>query len=195
MSENPYASPATLGDPAGYTTPGKPPAPVAGIVLGILNMLYAVLAFLCNGISGLTFFISLPPEMTKDNAAVELMNINPFYKIFTQAILIGSLLAAVVLFVAGVLLLQVRPWGRKLSIYYCIYDFTSISLGLIVNAILLFPLLFDQINTFPVGSPERMGAAFGLVFGLVGVVLSLLYPIVLVVFMHRPKIIAAYQAT
>jgi hypothetical protein len=193
MSNNPYASPAPLGDPANYGTPGKAIVPVAGVVLGILHMLYAVFTFVCNGFSGIFFFIDLPPEMTKGNAAVELMNISAFYLIYNQASLLLSLVAAVVLFVAGVLLLQGRPYGRKLSIYYCIYDFISITLSMIVNGILLFPMLFDQINDFPPGHPERLGAQFGLVGGLLGVVLSLIYPVVVIIFMYRPKMIEAYK--
>lgn len=195
MSHNPYASPTPLGDPANYTTPGKVVAPVAGMVLGILHLMYAGLTFVCNGISGLVFFVPLPPEMSKGNAAVELMDTSLVYKIFNQTSLIISLISAVVLFIAGIGLLQVKPYGRKLSIYYCIYDFISITLGLLVNGILLFPLLINQINTFPSGSPESMGAYGGLIGGLVGVALSLVYPLIVIIFMYRPKMIEAYRGS
>ena len=73
--------------------------------------------------------------------------------------------------------------------------FISITLGLIVNGILLFPLLLEQMNTLPANSPERMGALFGLIGGIVGIVLSFIYPLIVIIFMYRPKMIEAYRGS
>lgn len=43
MRENPYASPTPFGDSANYGTPGKTVSPVAGMVPGILHLMYAAL--------------------------------------------------------------------------------------------------------------------------------------------------------
>jgi hypothetical protein len=192
MSTNPYASPNSISEDENQT-PGKK-VPVAGIVFGILNILYGVSMLLCNGSTGLFFFIELPQSMIEANPAMELMQVNWLYKLYNQLGIVASMISGLLFIVAGVGLLQLRPFGRWLSIILCLLEYFLLVLSLVVNGIYLVPALLRQIDSLPSGSPEQYGAIGGLIGGILGAVFSAIYPSVTLFFMFRPKMIAAYAA-
>jgi hypothetical protein len=87
--------------------------------------------------------------------------------------------------------LRLKSWARKLSIAYAIY---AIVFGIIATVMsfmfLVRPLLAEAQQS---QGPEAAGAIGGAIGGIVGGCLGLVYPILLMIFMTRPKVVAAFQ--
>lgn len=191
MSNNPYASPASFGDPSAYQTP-TPERPVAGIVFGILNLVFGVLGICGNAFSALMFVVPVTPQMAEQNLVLKLMNDSPGYRLFLQASVVLGFLSTIVLIVAGAGLLMQRALGRQLSIGWAIYAIVTVVLGLVVNIFIVFPVLFKQINDMPAG-PNQAGAIGGIIGGVIGALVGFIYPALLLYFMYTPKVTAAYR--
>jgi hypothetical protein len=100
-----------------------------------------------------------------------------------------GLLTCIILLIAGLGLLCLKSWARKLSIAYAIYGIGMHILTTAVSSIFLVqPFLKNNQD-----SQAATIAIFGLIGGGVGVCLGLIYPILLLVFMLRPTVAAAFQ--
>jgi hypothetical protein len=119
----------------------------------------------------------------------------------SQAVQIGTVVAdlaiSIIMIVSGIGLLQLRPWGRSLSILYAIL---SIALK-IFEAVYAFavtgPLINEFINTHTATGPEqqfmftvmKMVAIIPPIIQLV----CMIYPIVVLIIMLRPAVVAAFR--
>lgn len=188
MSTNPYESPTAYT--SGY--PATAEKPVAGIVFGILNLFFGIFG-ICGVVgTSVMFFIKLDPELVKQNPALQLMEDSEFYKLFMYGSMVTGLIFTFVLIGAGIGLLTLKPYGRTLSIWYSWYGIISTILTAVVNVFIVFPALFEHMNNMPPG-PAQAGAIGGIIGGVVGLVIAPIYPGLLLFFMYRPKIIAAYR--
>jgi hypothetical protein len=193
MSTNPYASPTPFGEP-GSDRPLNAGMPVAGIIFGVLHIVFGLFGICGTAASSLMFFIPIDPAMARQNPVLKLMEDSPFYRIFNQGSLIVGLIATLVLIAAGIGLLMQRPFGRQLSIGYGVYGVVAVILGTIVNVLFVFPALLENYQALPPG-PEKAGAIGGIVGGVIGLVLGIIYPVLVLYFMYTPKIIAAYRSS
>lgn len=192
MSTNPYASPTPFGDPSSYRSP-TPERPVAGVVFGILHIVFGLLGICGNVISAFMFFIPVNAQMAAQNPVLKLMNDSPAYRLFNQSAVVVGMVATLVLLAAGTGLLMQRPFGRQLSIGYAIYGIIAVILGFLINVLVVFPMLMKNFNEAGPG-PEQAGAIGGIVGGIIGTVLGLVYPALVLYFMYTPKMIAAYRS-
>ena len=189
-SPNPYQSPEQTA--SAHSTGDEAPTPrlVSATVFGTLNILFAVL-----GGCGIAFtFVLLlaPPNPQMPNPAIEAMRENAFYSVFSKFSMSLGFIAAIVLVAAGVGLLQMKSWGRTLSIVYAVYAILSTTVGLIVNYFVLLGPLLEKANELPAG-PERAAAIGGAIGGVVGGCFGAIYPVVLLGFMLRPNFAAALK--
>jgi hypothetical protein len=190
MSTNPYESPTTAGGVSQFS-PG-PEKPVAGIVFGILNLVFGVLGICGIAFSAIILFIPLDPEMVRGNPALRLMQENQFYKLFTQVGIVLGTLAHLAQIISGIGLLTMKSYGRTLALVYGWYAIIATVLTVIVNVFIVFPALYENMNVARPG-PEQAGAIGGIIGGVIGIVIAPIYPGLLLFFMYRPKVIAAYQ--
>lgn len=105
----------------------------------------------------------------------------------TMTLSIVSGLAAIVLIVAGAMLLSRRVLGVKLYAFWSWFDIVTTIGGSIWGAILL-ARLFDSLGTNGTSDPAvfaaLIGAAFSMVFGL----LTLILPITFLIWIRRERI-------
>jgi len=189
MSTNPYQPPTQFSEPS---SPGGPQHPTAATVLGILNILFAVLGLCGMVMTVALLFMPLNAQMTKDNPALQLMEENALYRTINQVAVLLGFVASGVLIAAGVGLLQTRPYGRSLSIGYGIYAVVACLLGTILNVVFVFPALLEKANAAG-GGPAAAGVYVGIVGGIFGTCVGLIYPCILLYFMYRPNIKAAFK--
>jgi hypothetical protein len=97
------------------------------------------------------------------------------------------------LLIAGIGLLLMKSWARTLSIIYAIYALVAGVLGLVVNFMFLVRPMLERAGQQH--GPEAAGALGGAIGGTFGGCLGLVYPILLLIFMTRPKLVAAFQPT
>jgi hypothetical protein len=114
---------------------------------------------------------------------------NPMYRTWILVMGLAGMVVAVLLIVAGIGLLQCRPWGRKISIGYAIYTIVVSLLGSVISGVMMSQSFSEMAG----GDAGGMGiAAIGGLGGAIGgACVSLIYPIVLLVFMFRPSVVEA----
>jgi hypothetical protein len=153
---------------------------------GILNIVFAVFGLL--GLLGTIALFSM--SGTLNIPVVKIMRESPVYATWLKLTIPLGLLSCGVLLAAGVGLLRMENWARKLSIGYAIFGIVFSILGLVMNFIFLIGPLLEEASRKQ--GPEAAGAFGGAIGGSLGGCFGLIYPILLLVIMTRPKIVAAF---
>jgi hypothetical protein len=161
--------------------------PTAVSIFGYLNIVFAVFALF--GAFG-AFSLQLAGDDSK-NPIVKLMHENQAYATWVKCTIPMDLLSFAFLLTAGIGLLRLSEWARKLSIAYGIYAILMDIAVAAANFVFLRPMLAqtsftDGAYTAPAATAAVIGAIMGGVFGLI-------YPVVLIVFMMRREIAAAFR--
>lgn len=103
---------------------------------------------------------------------------------YAVLLIVNALVSAVIsimLIASGIGLLNRRPWGRTMSIWYA-------WLTIVFTLIFTPPYIYAHLPMISVGDIDsRMEAWTGIVGGVVGLVISLSYPIVVLYFMARTQ--------
>lgn len=189
MNENPYHSPATP-----LAVPALPRAgrPASLIVFGILNLVFGVLGVCGSAASSVMFFVDMPPNPGMPNPALDIFQSDGTYRLLIQAMLVLGVVFSLLLLAAGIGLLLSKAWGRTLSIAYGWYAIAAAVFGLVVNWIYLVQPMLANVNQAE--GPAAAAAIGGAVGGLLGGCFSVIYPIILLVFMGRPALRNALSA-
>lgn len=161
--------------------------PTSATVFGILNIVFAGL-----GIIGIIASIGLLLlASNSQNPVVKVMQESPGYTLWFKICIPLGFLSCGVLLAAGIGLLLVKPWSRLLSIGYAIYALGFGLVGGVVNFIFITRPLLEQAQNK--GGPEAAGAIGGAISGSIGGCFGMIYPILLLIFMFRPTIVAAFR--
>jgi uncharacterized protein with PQ loop repeat len=158
--------------------------PISVTIFGILNIGFAVF-----GLLGMLLSMAV---LSRTNVAVnpilkELYD-NPGYIAWMKISMPLGGIASVVLLAAGVGLLLLQNWARIVSIGYGVYAI----LGGIVSGLVMLNV-FASILRHNAGGPSGIMVMFTLLGSIIGMVLGLAYPILLILFMTRPKVVAALK--
>jgi hypothetical protein len=162
--------------------------PVSVTVFGILNIVFA--AFGLFGVLALLLLFAAVGNDTH-NPVIQLIHDNATYAAWLKISIVLGLGVSGALLAAGIGLLQLRPWARRLSIAYAIYGLVMIPLGTVVNCVFLLPPLLEQARQHQ--GPEAAGAIGGAIGGTFGGCVGIIYPIFLLIFMLRANVKAAFR--
>ena len=162
--------------------------PTSVTVFGILNIVFAVL-----GIISLLAMAALFAAVgtNSNNPVIQLIQNNPAYAAWMKFSLVLGVPVAVVLLAAGIGLLKLKPWARIVSIAYGIYAIVMVLASLVVNYIFLLQPMLQQAHQLQ--GPQAAAAIGGAVGGTFGSCFGLIYPILLLIFMMRPNVVAAFR--
>jgi hypothetical protein len=161
--------------------------PASLTVFGILNILFAAL-----GLIGLIGTIVMFAMMDASrNPVVKMMQNSPAYAAWVKLSLALGLAATVVLLTTGIGLLRMKRWAHKLAIGYAIYAIAFSIFGAAVNFVFFMRPMLEEASRKQ--GPEAAAAMAGAVGGTAGECLGIIYPILLLIFMTRPKVAAAFQ--
>lgn len=156
--------------------------PTSILVLGVLNLLFALL-----GLFGTFGSVLILLGMNEANPVYGIMQSSDAYRIFMYVSVPLGVLFIGVLALGGVGLLMSKAWGRTATIAYAVYALVMGVLGGLVNSVFLVGPLLEQASHSQ--GPAAMGAAGGAIGGLAGSCFGLIYPIVLLVFMFRKNVV------
>jgi hypothetical protein len=162
--------------------------PTSVTVFGILNLIFGGL-----GMCGLVFLAILmfvPIEGFDPNSGMGPLEEHPVFQAYQQISVGLGFVSSIVLIAAGIGLLRLRPWGRTLSIVYAGYAIVSTILGTIINFAVMMPIMMQQAEAAE--GPARAAAMGGAIGGSVGGCVGLIYPVLLLYFMLRPHVRAAF---
>jgi len=164
--------------------------PTSVTVLGILNVVFAAW-----GLMGIAFYIAMmfmPPALNANNPVLDLMRQNAGYAMYANISMVLGGVLTLVLCLAGIGLLMLRPWGRLLSIAYAVFAIISVIVNTAVNYYFLLAPMMDKQAALPPG-PEKMAAMGGIMGMVLGTCVGPVYPVVLLVFMYRANVRAAFR--
>jgi len=161
--------------------------PTSVLVFGILNIVFA--AFGVFGLIASFAILFLPAD--SNNPVIKIMHENPLYSAWLKLCIPLGLLSCAALLAAGIGLLCLKSWARTLSIAYAIFAIVFGILGMVVNFIFLVRPLLEQAQQQH--GTEAAGAIGGAIGGTIGGCFGLIYPVLLLIFMSRPKVAAAFQ--
>jgi hypothetical protein len=161
--------------------------PTSVTVFGILNIVFAVFGVLAT-LGSVALFL---PQMTNgSNPVIKLIHENATYATWLKLSIGLGLLVSVALLAAGIGLLQLKPWARIFSIGYAVYSLVMIPASMLVNFFLLTRPLLAQAHQQH--GPEAAGAIGAAIGGLFGSCFGLIYPVLLLIFMLRANVKAAF---
>ena len=157
-------------------------------VFGILNIGFSIF-----GLFGIVATIALfAAAASANNPAIEMMRESPAFTAWMKISIPLGLLGSFVLLAAGVGLLLLKEWARKLSIGYAIYTIVFGLVGIVVTFLFVTRPMLERASQAE--GPEAAGAVGGAIGGSVGGCFGLIYPILLLIFMLRPKVAAAFRS-
>ena len=186
MSTNPYQPPVVIEEPLSELASKRP---AAATVFGVLNILFGITGLCGTLASGVLMSI---PQLSQDNPALELMEDNAVFRIFNQISIGISFIACIVMIVAGIGLWPLKPYGRMTSIGYSVAMIILNLIGNVINFAVLFPGLMG-IAAEAGGGPVDLAVYFGIGAGLLGSCMGFIYPGLLLYFMYRPNVVAAFR--
>jgi hypothetical protein len=162
--------------------------PASITVFGILNIVFAVFGIITLMAM---IFLFLPAASASKNPVVQLIHDNAAYAAWVKFSIALGLAATVAKLTAGIGLLQLKPWGRRLSIIYAIYAMVMVVVNGVVNYFFVVRPLLEQAAAKQ--GTEHAAAVGGAIGGTFGSCFGLIYPILLLVFMLRPEVAAAFE--
>lgn len=163
--------------------------PTSVTVFGVLNIIFAVLGIVTIAGSAAMLFAS----SKTDNPALKMMLANSAYMTWMRiSIPLGLIVSALVL-AAGIGLLLLKPWARWISLGYGVYAILASIVGTVFTYLLVVGPMMEQAQRMH--GPEAAAAVGGAVGGMIGGCLGLIYPVLLLYFMTRPHVIAAFRSS
>ena len=159
--------------------------PVSVTIFGILNIGFGML----NAVSLLISMVVLSRTNMAGNPILKQLYDNPQYVAWTKISMPLGGIAAVVLLAAGIGLLFLQNWARIVSIGYGIYAI----LGGIVGGFIMLKICASMMSQNASG-PSGMMVMAPLIGAIIGMMFGLVYPILLIIFMTRPKVVAAFSS-
>lgn len=165
-----------------------PPRPATVTAFGVLNLVFAGL-----GCCGLAFAVPMSfgsAAAAADNPLLQLLQASHVFVLWTRVSLVVGAISLGALVAAGIGLLQLKPWGRLLSIGYAVFALVWAALGLVMNVFFVVrPALAQAAQQ---QGPEAMLMVGGAIGSTIGGCFSLIYPAILLIFMFRPGVVAAF---
>jgi len=157
-------------------------------IFGTLNIVFAGLGIV--GLLGSAALLFATPD--GNNPVIKIMRENPGYAAWLKISFVLGIPSCAILAASGIGLLLMKPWARVLSIIYAIYAIILGLLGTVLNVVFLVMPMVRQAQEQ--NGPEAAGAIGGAIGGSLGGCIGLIYPVLLLIFMTRPNMIAAFQA-
>lgn len=170
------------------------PTPIT--VLGIFNIVWGALSLVGNllGIASLMFMPTFLSSVARRSGSgpmpstqvFDLLRKNPLYAAWTWTSIALRVLAAIILVISGIGLLQMRPWARVAALVYAIFGIVMIIVSSLIGWLYFMPMM-NRATGMPVLPPFVLALSSAL-----GVLFALIYPVVLTVYMTRPWLVQAF---
>ena len=158
--------------------------PISVTVFGILNIGYALWTFVGLLLMGIALRMNLSA-----NPALAALNSDPVYKAWSHFSVVIGVVFGIVLIASGIGLLLQQNWARILAIIYSVLEMIVVVAGAVFTQRVMMQTMTAQVH----GAPAGVIAAFAQIGLVVGIVIGLAYPVLLLVFMTRPKVVESFS--
>ena len=171
--------------PQYYNPPLPSGRPTSVTVLAIIGIIFGAFGVLCTPLALMPYFVS-----GVSHPAIDGIKNDP--KLFSWLILstVIGWVFAVLLLASSIGALSLKKWARQGLVVYGVAAIIMGIIGFIINMMWLFPKMAE----LQAGTPQARGAMMGgMAGGVIGLVIGLALPILLLYFMTRPHVIAAFE--
>lgn len=160
-------------------------------IFGGLNLVFGLLGVLGLCLSIPSLLLSDMLSGSKADPVSKAILQNPFFKGWTYASFGVGTVQTIMLIVAGIGLLKYKNWARRLSIAYSVL---AILLA-VVGAFMSYKYLIEPLQNSGVarGGPNAFMGVYMTAVMAGSTIFGIAYPVVLLIFMLRPSIVAACQ--
>lgn len=169
--------------------------PVAVTIFGILNLGYGLLGLgwvllskMLEGLDAMPAGASMSPYFSSMAALWDAISKEPAFVVWNRISVPLDAAVGVALAAAGIGLLLLKNWSRLLSNGWAIYTVISVFLNLAVLLVALHRVLAGALQSASTGAIALVLAA-----AAIGAALTLVYPVILLYFMGRPKVAQAFK--
>jgi glucan phosphoethanolaminetransferase (alkaline phosphatase superfamily) len=162
-----------------------PQRPISVTVFGILNIGYALWMFVGVLLQVVAMRLNVP-----GNSALAALNSDPAYRAWSHLSAVVSVVFGLALIASGIGLLLLQKWARILAILYSVLEMIFVVASAVFSQRVMMQAMTAQIH----GPPASVMAVVGQISLAVGLVVGLAYPVLLLIFMTRPKIIGAFNS-
>ena len=171
-----------------YYPPPVNPRPTSVTVLAIIGIVWAALLLLCNSIALIPMFV----ELGVPDPVVAGIKADPVAYGWSVASVVARVVLAIALLTGSIGALMLKPVGRAAMLFYA-WAIIAISLADVVMSVLvLFPIMRNALG----GNPQLASVVMGQQIGaIVGILVAMAYPILVLVFMSKPHVKAAFAGT
>ncbi len=177
----------------------EPERPTAVVVIAIFHFIFGGLGLLCDtcGIASQAMKMGQSPAQIQWQADIDDVMVErvPLYRVYFGANLVLPLVWDVVLIVSGIGLLNLRPWGRTLSLGYGIGRLVWGVVALAVTLVWAQPAMEEAMQRVKL-PPEmqQMGGFLNAItsFGIGLQLVFLMYPAIVLIVMLLPAVRAAF---
>jgi len=145
----------------------RPARPTAVTVFGVLNIVFGGLGLLCMPVALIAIF-----------AAPNMMNVAGGARAWTLVSTAVGLFCTIFQITMGIGLLYLKAWARMGSLAYGWFAVIWGIIGMAVN--------FATFASAAHGSSPD--ATFGLISGIFGGLIGMIYPVLLIIFMRKPNV-------
>ena len=167
----------------GYTAPNARPTSV--IVMSIIGIIFAAMRILCTPLGLVPFFTPMPP-----NPVIDTFRNDPMLLAFLVIAGVLTCGLGVVLLIGCIGSLLLKRWARKLLVGYAI---AQIAVE-VISAVIQLAVAMPKVSAALGSGPQASQAIGGMIGGTVGGLVALVIPILLLFFMTRPDVIAAFES-
>jgi hypothetical protein len=158
--------------------------PISIMVFGILNIGYGLWKF-----ATLMLSVFLSHMNVAASPAMDALKKNPAFIQWTNISTVAGVIFGIVLIAAGIGLLLLQNWARVLSMVYSVLEIIFAGASAVFTQIVIAPAMSSQFH----GPSSGMIEFFTKVGFVLGFLIQLVYPVLLLIFMTRPKLIEAVK--
>lgn len=162
--------------------------PMSVSVFGMLNIVFGAFGLLGVLMSAPMFFSKAADSK---NYVIQVMHSSSIFSAWMVISAVVGAVASAALLGAGIGMLQLKPWSRKISVGYAIYSLVMTPIGVVMEFLFVLPVLIAQAHQQP--GPVASAAVNGAIGNMFGSLLGLIYPVLLLIFMLRRNVIAAFE--
>ena len=162
--------------------------PMSVSVFGMLNIVFGAFGLLGVLMSAPMFFSKAADSK---NYVIQVMHDSSVFSAWMMISAVVGAVASAALLGAGIGMLQLRPLSRKVSVGYAIYSLVMTPIGVVMEFLFVLPVLIIQTRQQP--GPASAAAVSGTLWSMFGSLVGLIYPVLLLIFMSRRSVIAAFE--
>jgi hypothetical protein len=156
-------------------------------VFGILNIAFANIG-LVGALAGLIRMKELAT-----NPMVAAMNSSPQFVLWNRIHTPIGFALGIVLLASGIGLLNLKAWARKASIVYAVVVIVSACISTLIFWNYVLPIALERASAQ--SGQDALVLKVAAYFAAFGGLIAMIYPALLIFFMTRPRIAAAFDKT